>query len=353
MTLDEESEQERRARRGDLLAAARVAILLALLLLCGALSYPFLASLTFALVLAIAFERPHEMLERRLGQKSLAAAASVAALAIIVAAPALFVSDRLIAEAMNGANFIQQQAASNEWRATIDAHPWMKWIDGWIEQTFDLKGLISRGASLITNWGGTFIRGSAKQAVVLLLAFYFLFFFLRDGRDALDAAKDYSPFSALETSQLFERVRDAIKATLFGTFVVACLQGALGGLAFFILGFPSPALWALIMAILSIVPVVGASLVWAPAAIYLALDDRWVAATLLAAWGALVIGTVDNLVRPLLMGDRLKLHTVPAFIAMLGGMQLFGAPGLFLGPAVFSTAALLLELRSRRQRTLE
>ena len=111
---------------------------------------------------------------------------------------------------------------------------------------------------------------------------------------------------------------------------------------FWWLGLPAPALWGVMMGLLALVPVLGAFIVWIPAAVFLALEGSWGKALVLTAWGAVVIGLIDNLLYPSLVGNRLRLHTLVVFIAILGGLSVFGAAGLFLGPALVTVA---LELR--------
>ena len=162
------------------------------------------------------------------------------------------------------------------------------------------------------------------------------------------ALKTFSPLSEAETEQLLTRIVDTVHATIFGTVAVAALQGFLAGAMFWWLDLPTPLLWGVIMALLAIVPVLGTFVVWVPAAIFLALQGDWVKAAILAGWGGLIVANVDNVVRPVLMGDRLKLHTVPMFVAVIGGLNLFGTAGVVLGPAAVTATALLLDFwRSR------
>jgi predicted PurR-regulated permease PerM len=144
--------------------------------------------------------------------------------------------------------------------------------------------------------------------------------------------------------RLFTQIADTVHATIYGTVVVAGVQGTLGGLMFWWLGLPTPLLWGLVMALLAVVPVLGAFIVWIPAAIFLALDGSWGKALILVSWGALVVGTIDNLLYPMLVGNRLKLHTVPAFISLVGGLALFGPAGIVLGPMAVTTTLMLLDV---------
>jgi predicted PurR-regulated permease PerM len=117
---------------------------------------------------------------------------------------------------------------------------------------------------------------------------------------------------------------------------------------FWILGLPSPLLWGAVMAVLAVLPVLGAAIVWAPAALYLALTGSWEKALILTTWGAIAVGLVDNLLYPLIVKGRLRMHTVPVFISIIGGLVAFGAVGLVLGPVVLALAVALGDVWRRR-----
>ncbi|MCX7041251.1 MAG: AI-2E family transporter, partial [Gammaproteobacteria bacterium] len=134
---------------------------------------------------------------------------------------------------------------------------------------------------------------------------------------------------------------------VYGTLVMAAIQGTLGGLMFWWLGLPEPLLWGIVMGMLAVVPVLGAFIVWVPAAILLALEGSIGSALLLTVWGALVVGGIDNLLYPMLVGNRLKMHTLVAFVSIVGGLIVFGPSGLILGPVVFTVTRLLLQIWSR------
>jgi predicted PurR-regulated permease PerM len=157
-----------------------------------------------------------------------------------------------------------------------------------------------------------------------------------------------SPLTPVEMQRLYARVSDTIHATVYGTLAVSSVQGLLGGLMFWWLGLPAPLLWGVVMALLAVVPVVGAFVVWIPAALFLGIEGSWGKALILALWGMLVVGTVDNLLRPILVGNRLKLHTALAFMSVVGGLLLFGPAGLILGPVTLTATMVLLETWSNR-----
>jgi predicted PurR-regulated permease PerM len=117
---------------------------------------------------------------------------------------------------------------------------------------------------------------------------------------------------------------------------------------FWWLGLPAPLLWGLVMGALAVVPVLGAFIIWIPAALFLALDGSWGKALILAFWGSVIVGGIDNVIYPILVGNRLRLHTIPAFMAIIGGLIVFGPSGLILGPVVLTATMSLLEIWQHR-----
>jgi predicted PurR-regulated permease PerM len=315
--------------------------------LCYRLSLPFLPALAWALALAVLFTPVQRWLESKIKRPSLAAGVSVLMVGVVVLGMATFVGQRLVHEAANGADLIEAKVESGEWRHALEAQPRLVPLADWMEQQ-NLPGTVKTVITWMTTTGASFVKGSVAEVAGLLLSFYLFFYFLRDRREALQSLRSLSPLSAAEMNRIFGRVGDTIHAIIYGTMAVSALQGLLGGLMFWWLGLPAPLLWGVVMALLAVVPVLGAFVVWIPAALFLALDGSWGKALILALWGMMVVGTIDNLLRPILVGKRLKLHTVPAFISVVGGLVLFGAAGLVLGPVALTITAVLLEIwRSR------
>jgi predicted PurR-regulated permease PerM len=318
------------------------------LYLCYLMALPFLPALTWALALAVLFMPAHQWLESTMKLPNLAAAVSVLGIGLIVVVPAVFMGQRLVSEAVKGADIIRAKVESGEWQRVLDSYPRVAPIAQRIEGQIDLPGTISTIAAWLTNAIAAFVRGSVIQAIGVLLTFYLLFYFLRDRRAVLLLIRSLSPLSEADMDRVFSRVGDTVHATIYGTLAVAAVQGTLGGLMFWWLGLPAPALWGLMMGVLAIVPVLGAFIVWIPAALLLALEGSWGKALILVVWGGVVVGGIDNLMYPILVGNRLKLHTIPAFMAIVGGLIVFGPSGLILGPVTLSVTVLLLEIwRSR------
>lgn len=318
--------------------------------LCYRLAVPFLPALAWASALAVLFAPLQARLESKLKQPSVAAAVSVLIIAVIVAVPVSFVAERLVAEAAKGAELVQRKVASGEWQRSFSNQPRMGELAGEFASRIDLTDAVKSATDWLADSAGRIAKGSALQVAGIVLTFYLLFFFLRDRQTALRAVRYLSPLSDLQTDRLLKRVHDTIYATIYGTLAVSMVQGLLGGLMFWWLGLSAPLLWGVVMAMMGVVPVLGTFVVWVPASIFLALEGHWGSALVLALWGLLVVSTVDNLLRPILVGNRLKLHTVLAFLSILGGLLLFGAAGFILGPVILTITMVLLESWADRGR---
>jgi predicted PurR-regulated permease PerM len=177
-------------------------------------------------------------------------------------------------------------------------------------------------------------RGTANIVVNLFLALYLLFFFLRDGGSLSRRIRDAIPLRAEQKRALFTKFTIVTRAMFKGSLLVAAVQGALGGLIFWALGIHAPVLWGVVMGFLSLLPAVGAALVWLPVAIYfLATGALWQGVVLIA-FGALVIGLVDNLLRPFLVGKDTEMPDYVVLISTLGGIAVFGLDGIVIGPVI-------------------
>ncbi len=316
--------------------------------LCYRLLLPFLPALAWALALAVVFAPVHRWIESKAKRPNFAALISVLLVALVVLGLATFVGRRLVQEAIKGASAISKVVQSGEWRQTLEKHPRLKPFTDWVERQ-DVPGTITSLATGLGTQGAALVKGSVTSVIGVLLTFYLLFFFLRDRREALQALRGLSPLSRAEMDRMIRRVNDTIFATIYGTAAVAAVQGVLGGLMFWWLGVPAALLWGVVMALLSMVPLLGAFVVWVPAALFLLIQGSWVKALILTAWGAGVVGTIDNLLRPVLVGRRLNLHTVLAFISVVGGLLVFGSSGLVLGPVILAITTVLLEIWRERQ----
>ena len=332
-------------------AARTLAILVATafgLYLCYRLALPFLAALTWAVVLAIVLAPLHRRLQSRIRNTNLAALVLAAAAAIIALTLLILVAQQLLREVASGAAYLENTVRTTDLPEIVGNHPRLLAAIAWIERQFDPAEAISSLAQWLTQQSTSLLRGSINQAISFVLTFYLFFYFLRDRERAVRQMMAFSPLRPSETIHVAARFVDTVHATIFGTVAVAAVQGTLGGLMFWWLGLPTPIFWGLVMGLLAIVPVLGAFVIWVPAAIFLALEGEWTSALMLAVWGGVIIATIDNLLYPLLVGNRLRLHTAVAFIGAVGGIIYFGAAGLVLGPAAIAVTMALVEILKER-----
>lgn len=177
-------------------------------------------------------------------------------------------------------------------------------------------------------------RGTVMFFFYLIVLLYAMFFFLKDGRVLLQKILYYTPLSYEDKERMLERFVSVTRATLKGTIAIGLLQGTLAGIAFAVAGIKGAAFWGTIMAVLSVIPGIGAALVWVPAVAYLLIKGKIAWAIFLAAWCALVVGSADNVLRPRLVGQDTKMPDLLILLSTLGGIFLFGAAGFIIGPIV-------------------
>jgi predicted PurR-regulated permease PerM len=184
------------------------------------------------------------------------------------------------------------------------------------------------------------VAGAVMSFVFVIFAMFLLF---RDGDQIVARIPDLFPFERTRTEALLARAGDVIYASVYGVVVIAVVQGALCGGMFWILGIPSAALWGMVTVVTSVLPVIGTAGVWVPGAVYLAATGEWTRAIILAVFGTAVIGTVDNFLRPRLVGARVKMSELVMFFSLLGGLQVFGVLGIVLGPVFFALAVAIVD----------
>ncbi|MCB8839895.1 AI-2E family transporter [Aurantimonas sp. VKM B-3413] len=314
------------------------------LYLCWLMAAPFLPAIVWSFVLAV-LARPLNIRLRRLtGQRAISSGLTVALVAALVVFPGLMLAGTLLSEAVRNATYLEALLAANPWSAILDSHPLVATAVDWIDQRFDMQSILQSAAAWFGRWSAGLLQGSIMGSINLLLTFYFLFYLLRDEERAVAALEDALPLSREEFALLCERVVATIRASIFGTAFVAMLQGVLGGLSFWWLGLPAPIFWGVVMGILGIVPFLGAFVIWAPAAAYLALAGDLQSAGLLAVWGTFIVGLVDNLVYPILVGRQLMIHSAVSFVAVVGGIVVFGTIGFVLGPIVVAVSLVLVRM---------
>ena len=306
--------------------------------------WPYYGAVFWGSVLAILFNALFLRLLRKMPQKrTLAALLTLSIILVLVILPVGLISALLTQEAAS----VYQRVQSGElsfgryFQQIYDALP--SWVNGILDRSgLDNLGLIQDRVTSSLTQGSQFIATQALSIgqnafdffVSFFIMLYLLFFFLRDGGALSRRIKEAIPLEAEIKRNIFSKFTTVIRATVKGNIVVAMLQGALGGLMFWFLGIHAPVLWGTLMAFLSLLPAVGAAIVWIPVAIYfLATGAIW-QGVLLIAYGVLVIGLVDNILRPVLVGKDTKMPDYVVLVSTIGGMSLFGLNGFVIGPVI-------------------
>ena len=305
---------------------------------------PFFEPILWATTLAVVFQPVQRFLLRLKplsNRFTLAALLTLLIIVITVIVPALFISMAVAREGIA----LYQLIASGE----IDISGPLTWAqNAW-------PSLMQRGESLGINLeemkqklstsalqGGqwvashlfTFGQNTLRFTVMFFLMLYLLFFFLRDGKELIEIIIKVLPIGDERERHLLAKFAEVSRATIKGTLVVGMVQGTLGGIAFAMLGIESAVFWAVVMTLLSVLPAVGAAIVWMPAAIYLIVNGMLVNGLILIAFGSLVIGLVDNVLRPILVGRDTKMPDYLILLSTLGGLAMIGISGFVLGPVI-------------------
>jgi predicted PurR-regulated permease PerM len=214
-------------------------------------------------------------------------------------------------------------------------------------ERLDLKGLLlslsNKIGTLLLSQGGALLSSTGSLLGSLVLMLFVLFFTVRDGDEILAGIRSLSPLRASQEAHLLERIRVVSKSAILGALGTAIAQGVMGGIGLAIVGIPA-LFWGSIMALASLLPLVGTALVWLPACAFLALSGHPGKAVFLALWSAIVVGSVDNFLRPVLMKGESEMSTLWILLAILGGLQVFGLPGMLYGPLIFGLVSVLLYL---------
>jgi predicted PurR-regulated permease PerM len=314
--------------------------------LCLLILRPFFGVIAWSTVLAITCEPLHRRLVRRTGRAALSAFITSALVVLAVVMPLVFV----------GGVAVTQLLALDEWlrQAPFDPDGMSRRITSALvplEQRLglDVDAIAAWASEHASEWiarAGQFTMSAAAGVGGALLSFaltvFTTFLLLRRGGQLVAAIPDFLPFERTRSDALLVRIRDVVHASMYGVVTIALIQGVLCGGMFWLLGVPGAALWAVVTVFASMVPLVGTAAVWVPGTAYLLATGAWPKGIVLAVWGAAVVSSVDNVLRPRLVAGRVRLSGLGMFVAMLGGLQAFGALGIILGPVVFATAAAFL-----------
>ncbi len=315
--------------------------------------WPFIDPIIMAGVMATLFFPLQERLLRRMpGKRNLAALITLSLITLVIVIPVLLFLVALITQGIAMAEGI------SKWLGGVDItrlqeNPRVTQVLVWLQEHLRFVGLESLdlrkqlvGAS--TSVGQTLLRGGTSLlgnmvnfvmdfAIMLFLTFYLL----RDGRAMVNSLMYLSPLREGQEERILARIKAVTRSVFLGSFLTAVCQGIAGGIAMAIVGIP-PLFWGAMLGLASLVPIVGTAMVWVPATAYLALIGSYKSALFFAAWCAIVVGSIDNFLRPFLMQGQAQMSPFYIFLAIIGGLQVFGLAGILYGPLVIAFATVML-----------
>lgn len=315
--------------------------------------WPFIDPLIMAGVMATLFHPVQERVLRRMpGKRNLAAFITVSLVTLLIIIPFLLFLIALITQGLEIA------AGVSSWLGVVDLsrlqeQPRVAQVLAWANEhlpflrleTLDLRSQLMAASTRVGQFllkGGTSILGNMASFVTNFAIMIFLtFYLLRDGRAMVNSLKHLSPMREDQEDRILTRIKAVTRSVFLGSFLTAICQGLAGGVAMAIVGIP-PLFWGTMLGLASLVPLVGTALVWVPATAYLVIIGSYKSAIFFAAWSAVVVGSIDNFLRPFLMQGQAQMSTFYIFLAIIGGLQVFGLVGLLYGPLIIAFATVML-----------
>jgi predicted PurR-regulated permease PerM len=330
----------------------RVVVLLGLgvtaAVLIGTMLWPFLPALVTSGVLGVVALPSHRWIRSRIRQDEIAAILSTLAVVVVILLPIFGLSLMALQDLSNAVEWLEGQVRMgfplvDQILVRVEGILTAMGLGG-----FDFAGSIRDQIGGVSDLvvGRTFrvvsgLGGLALQAGVCLFTLFYLF---RDVDRVVQAARRLVPLASGPTELLAGRAKEVIFAAVFGHVFVAAVQGILGGMAFWALGVPAPVAWGALMACLALIPMVGPAFVYIPASFVLIGMDQELKGVILLTFGFVVISTVDNVIRSVLVSDRARVHPLVVFFGVLGGVFAFGAVGILVGPVLIVVAGALMEM---------
>lgn len=313
-------------------------------LLFALIIWPFFGAVCWAVFIAIVFWPLYQrFLKGSHGRPNMAAAATLTVVLLIVILP----MSMLAAAVTQEASVFVERMRSGEIRIGAFFQGFIEALPQWAQSMLQRFGILdfamlqqkliaalSASSQVLTSRVMSIGQVTLDFIVAFFVMLYIVFFLFRDGERLTKGIQRSIPLQPLHTERLMRQFATVVRATVKGNIVVALVQGALGGIAFGVLGIPGAVLWGAVMALFSLLPAVGAALVWGPVAIWFLFNGQMLQGIGLTAWGVLVIGLVDNVLRPILVGKDTRMPDYLVLVATLGGIVVFGLNGFVIGPVI-------------------
>lgn len=321
----------------------------------GYLSYTilksFLSPIAWAIMLTIVFYPLYLYICRFIKWKTLSSVIALIIAVTVLLGPFSYLSVGLAKELKAFAKYINTEGL--EQLQSLIASPRIVWVQERVKsalhiEDIDLVAMLTDNISKAGKDILTTITKGVSNIAVLLFNFFIMvfamFYMFRDGPEFLKAIRNYLPFSEVQKENLELKMKDMVISTVYGGLVVAVLQGSVGGLAFLFLGLQSPVLLGTLIGLISFIPVIGPASVWVPVVIYFFIKKMFIKAIILLFVGIFGLGTIDNILKPIIISGRTQMPTLMIFFSVLGGLKVFGIIGLIMGPLILAIFISVLEI---------
>ena len=317
---------------------------------------PFLASIFVAVILGLIFYPLYRWLQSRTkGRKRLSSVLACVAVTLIIIVPVSAMIGMLTAQSLDLYRFIEERVQDGSLETMIDLNGdgpipsilnrGMRFFDlDPKEIVVGLSKVLQNISGFIVSAGSGLVKNISSMIINFFLMIFTLYYLFIDGERLRDELIHLSPLSTRYETRILGHFQQVTAATVKGSLLTAMAQGMAGGLGFVIAGLSAAALWGSVMAFYALIPMVGTAIVWAPAAIYLIATGHWIKGLFLILWGGLLVGLIDNLLKPILIKGETRLHPLLIFFSILGGLKVFGFLGIVIGPTILAIFLTMLEI---------
>ncbi len=338
-----------------------IALLLFAVYLGFSIASPFVDTIILSGVVAVICSPVHSRIRSRMpAWPNVAAALSVLLLVVVIAMPLFFITLGLVKQAKETASALSAWTLQTDFNTLLDSHrldPLLEWIN--VNLPFlkitaaDIQARLLEATTGVTQWvvtnGRQLFANTFRMLLHFLLLIFIVFYFLRDGRHMMERIRYFCPLRDDQEDAIILNMQRVARSVLLGSLLIGMLQGLVGGFGLAVAGIPGLFLGAL-MALSSLIPVVGTGLIWGPAAIWLFIQGQWGWGTFVLIWCGLLVTSIDTLVRPMLLRGAAQLSTFYVLLAVLGGVYTFGATGILYGPLILTFVMVMLRIYGEEYR---
>lgn len=299
---------------------------------------PLLTAILSSFILAFVFYPIYTKLNAKISSKNLCSLLTIFIILLLIIIPTVFITNMLAKESLAFYNKIREK----DFSLIIS-----EYLGPDSQQYF--SNIMNDSILYIIKLTSSFVLSIPNIALMFFVTIFLTYYLLKESQTFIDSAKKYLPFKESVKGEILERFRRITQAIVLGTILTAIIQGILGGIGFALFNIHSPVLWGFVMAITSIIPILGTAIVWVPAGIIQLFQQDYFSGIGILLFGALIIGTIDNFIKPKLVGKRARVHPAIILIGILGGIKLLGFIGLIVGPLILATAIELVKIETAKK----